>query len=239
MRTAVCFTGTARSLEHTHENLKENLIAGMGDCDIIALIAENPHAHKAEQYFKELPNHKIIKTEEEADHNISNFTFRPNWPGRKLSSKQIYLKMIDSRKRCGQLVSEQELQSGIIYDRIVFSRLDVKYFNNVSKLVAGLDMNKIYIPDFHNTFGGAIDGYNDRFAVGNRENMKTYFDLPDSLIPFTESGGQIHAETILKWHMIKNQVEVEKIPLRFTRVRPGGEVIDLRLQDSVLELQDT
>jgi len=231
MKTALCFTGTARSLEHTHENLKRNLIDSLGDCDIFMMISENPHAYKAQEYFQDLLNDKIIHIEEERDHDITNFCFKPGWP-LVSSSKQIYLKMIDSRKRCGEALSEYELQKGTKYDRIVFSRLDVKYFANVGEILEGLDMNKLYVPDFHNTFGGAINGYNDRFAVGNRENMKIYFDLPESLVPFVEAGGQIQAETLLKWHMKKNQVEVEQIPLRFTRARPDGEEIDIRLKDT-------
>lgn len=232
MKTAVCFAGTCRSLQHTYLNLSEYLVKPLGDCDIFMMISENPHATMAEQCFNALPNNKIIRIEDEPDHDMLNLVFRPNWPSGKLSSKQIYLKMIDSRRRCGEILSEYELQKGVKYDRIVFSRLDVKYFANVGEILEGLNMNKLYVPDFHNTFGGVIDGYNDRFAVGNRENMKIYFDLPESLAPFVKAGGQIHAETLLKWHMIKNQIEVEKIPLRFTRVRLAGEEIDNRLRDT-------
>ena len=92
MKTAVCFTGTCRSLQHTYLNLSEYLIKSLGDCDIFAIISDNPHAPKAEQCFDFLPNRKVIKIIEEEDHDLSNLVFRPNWPSGKLSSKQIYLK---------------------------------------------------------------------------------------------------------------------------------------------------
>ena len=228
MKTAVCFTGTCRSLQHTNLNLSEYLIKSLGDCDVFMVISDNPHAPKAEQCFGVLPNNKTIMVIQEEDHDLSSLVFRPNWPSGKLSSKQVYLKMIDSRQRLGEAVCKYELENGCVYDRVVFSRLDVKYFSNVGETIDGLDMSKLHVPDFHNTFGGAVDGYNDRFAVGNRENMKAYFD---SLLPFVQSGGQVHAETLLKWHLLKNKVEVNKIPVRFTRVRLAGEEIDNRLRD--------
>ena len=232
MKTAVCFTGTCRALQHTYLNLSEYLIKTLGDCDVFMVISDNPHASKAGACFSALTNNKTIIVRQEEDHDLSGLVFRQNWPSGKLSSKQIYLKMIDSRQHCGQLLAEYELQNGCLYDRVIFSRLDVKYFANVGEIIDGLDMSKLHVPDFHNTFGGVVDGHNDRFAVGNRENMKAYFDLPDSLVPFVEDGGQIHAETLLKWHLTRNQIEVGKIPVRFTRVRLAGEEIDNRLRDT-------
>jgi len=95
------------------------------------------------------------------------------------------------------------------------------------------------VPDFHNTFGGVINGYNDRFAIGNREDMRTYFNVPNSVEEFNENGGQITAETLLKWHLVNGGVQVKKIPIRFTRVRANGEEIDLRLKDERLAHRDT
>ena len=139
--------------------------------------------------------------------------------------------MIEARKRMGDILSKYENDNNFVYDRVIFSRLDVAYFEQICKVVDKLDMNTLYIPDFHNVFGSAIDGFNDRFAIGNRKDMDIYFKVPDSLAPFVSSGGEIHAETLLKWHMNYNKVKVLKAPIRFTRVKAGGIEEDRRIED--------
>ena len=61
--------------------------------------------------------------------------------------------------------------------------------------------------------------------------MEKYFKIPDSLNDFVVSGGNIHAETLLKWHMERNNVKVLKSPIRFTRVKPGGIEEDRRIEN--------
>ena len=230
MKTAICFTGTGRSLEHTHLNLKENLIDCFYDCDVFIFVSENPHSDKVLESFKDHPRVKKIVVEKELEPDISGLRFRPQWPASALSSRQVYVKMIESRKRICDIMSKYENDNNFVYDRVIFSRLDVVYFEQVCKIVEELDMSALYVPDFHNEFGGAINGFNDRFAVGSRKDMDIYFKVPDSLVPFVSVGGHVHAETLLKWHMHVNKVKVLKVPIRFTRVRPGGEEEDRRIE---------
>ena len=233
MKTAICFTGTCRSLQHTHKNIKEKLIDPFGECDVFMLVAKNPDSEKANTYFGNLPQLKTLLVEDEPEYDVSKLNFKPNWPSGKLSSKQVYIKMIESRKRCDKVLSLYEEKSDMTYDRVIFSRLDVKYFNNVSKIIADLPLSNLYVPDFHNSFGGVIDGYNDRFAVSDRKNMKTYFKIPDSIADFQSAGGELHAETLLKWHLTKSRVPVDQVPVRFTRVRPSGKEMDLRIESQI------
>jgi len=228
MKTAICFTGTCRSLEHTHENIK-NLLVNTTGADVFLLIADNPHAHKVHEYFN-LPQTKKLIIEEEPSYDLTGLQFRPGWPP-PTTTTQIYYKMIKSRQRCDEVLKAYEEEEGEEYERVIFSRLDVKYFNDVAPLIDKTDLNNLYVPDFHNTFGGAIDGYNDRFAVSNRKNMHIYFDAVESAHPFVDSGGRITAETLLKWHLTNSQVNVMHVPVRFTRVRPDGSEIDERLKN--------
>ena len=238
LKTALCFIGTARSLTHTHENIKEKLIDSIGDCDVFAFLADNPCAHKFDEYLGGLPQVKMIVIEEEPEYDISNMIFRPNWPNVN-STCQIYIKMIRARQNCNSMLEAYEKEKGFQYERVIFSRLDVKYFGEVNLYLRNLDYRFLYVPDFHNTFGNVINGYNDRFAVGNRKDMAVYFNVPNSIEEFNRLGGQISAETLLKWHLLKGVVEVKKIPIRFTRVRESGEEIDLRLADRALQWSDT
>jgi len=228
MKTAICFTGTCRSLQHTHENIK-NLLVNTTGADVFLLIADNPHAPKAHEYFSG-PEIKKLLIEPEPDYNLEGLQFDRGWPP-PTTTTQIYYKMIKSRQRCGEVLRTYEQEQNFQYERVIFSRLDIKYFEEVGPILDKVNLNNLYIPDFHNTFGGAINGYNDRFAVGNRKNMQTYFNTVDSAHPFVQSGGYITAETLLKWHLLSHAVNVIHVPVRFTRVRLDGSEIDERLKN--------
>jgi len=237
MKTAICFSGTCRSLEHTYQNLRENLINSVGDCDIFMFVPKNPDAYKALKFLN-IPQLKKVLIEEEPNYDISNLKFIPDWPPPR-SSPQIYYRMIKSRERCADMLREYEEQQKIQYERVIFSRLDVKYFKTVGEIINELALSNLYIPDFHNNYGGVMDGYNDRFAVSSRKNMDIYMRIPESLEDYQKAGNLVHGETILKWHLLKNDINVKKIPLRFSRTRSNGEEIDLRLKCSPLGERDS
>ena len=240
MKTAVCFSGTARSLQYTHKNIKEKLILPLGDCDIFSFISKNNHCEKFNKFFSNMRQTKKVVIEEDQNFDSSLYKFRPNWPDpRSGSTKDVYLKMISSRERLGQILLDYEKQKNITYDRVIFSRLDIKYFDNVVDSLSNLDLNNLYVPDFHNTFGGQIDGCNDRFAVSSRENMINYFNLPQSILDFQASGGCLHAETFLKWHLVEKNINIKNLPVRFTRVRSNGEEIDTRIANGNWRNSDT
>ena len=69
--------------------------------------------------------------------------------------------------------------------------------------------------------------------------MDIYMKIPDSIEQFNKEGGQITAETLLKWHLTKNNIPVKKIPIRFTRIRPGGAEIDSRIGTGEWRSSDT
>jgi len=237
VKTAICLSGTCRSLEHTYKNIKENLIDAVEDCDVFMMVPKNPSSYKSLKYLN-IPQLKKLSIEEEKENNISGLKFLPGWPPER-SSKEIYIKMIISRYLLGLMVKQYETTHSVNYDRIIFSRMDINFFSNVERVINNLNLETLYIPDFHNNYGGAVDGYNDRFAVSNKENMYTYFNLPEFLIQYQDEGNLIHGETFLKWHLMNSGVNTEHVPLRFTRVRPDGTEIDLRLKNLLLESRDT
>ena len=248
LKTALCFAGTCRSLQYTYQNIRDKLIDPLGECDIFVYGPENPHAHKAQELIA-LPQVKDAIIEPEPEYDLSNYVFRPGWPPAHQSTPQTYIRMVKSREKFVSMIGGIEQKNGLVYDRVIFSRLDVVYYSDVSRLIDGLDLTSLSISDFHNTYGGDINGVNDRFAVGNRENMNIYFSVlrdvdkfmaqtpHEAMIECKEAGvsllsgqryaGQLHAETLLKWHLNHNGVNVRKIPLRFSRVRIDGEAVEL------------
>jgi len=240
LKTCLCLIGTGRSIQHTHANLRENLIEPFGkECDVFIHTIDSPFLSDIRDIFEADHQVKLITSEKEPEYDLSGYRFKSNWPPAGQSTKQVYIKMINSRKNMGEVLLKYEKENNTTYDRVIFSRMDVKYFKKVAIQVGGIDLDKLHVPDFHNIFGGSIDGYNDRFAIGNRENMGIYFRVPDSIDDFLSDGGSIHAETLLKWHLASNDISTEKVPVRFTRTRADGTDIDLRLAKGDLERRDT
>ena len=229
-KSAICFTGTCRALQFTHENIKNNLIDCNPDCDFFFYITKNKHSEKVYDFFSELKN-CIIEVVDEEEEKLDDLKFKPSWPNPP-STHQIFMRMLHSRKKCAEMIEDYKTKHNVTYDKIAFSRLDVKYFKMINLSLFFSDDKSLTIPDFHNTYGNNINGYNDRFAIGTEKDLICYLKAYDSSRPFVKNGGLLHAETLLKWHLDNNGVIVEKKPIRFTRVRGDGAEIDLRIEHS-------
>lgn len=216
MKTALCFLGTGRSIQHTFENLQRNVIDPFDDRDVIVYITDTPDAKKTEEYFKTLDD-VFIHTIKEAPLDVSKYKFLSGWPpstGSDLDKgRHIYLQMLKSRSVMNSLIEQTEND----YDRVLFSRMDVIYENSIRESVDKLDLSKVWLPHFHHWIGG----YNDRFAVSSREGMRNYFSLYDHIDKYAEEGHIFHAENTLKHHLNMLEVDVGVFKVRFSRIRNG------------------
>lgn len=226
--TAICFTGQCRSLEFTHKNIKENLLARLEDYDIFMYVSDNASAYKAKKYMD--PTELRIEPDPVLDlQNINHIqaTERGGING--------FMQMLHGMKKCNEMRKEYEKKTGIKYQRIIKSRLDIKFFDKFPLDFDSYDIeNFVYTPDFHcyECVRGA--GYNDRFAVGNRQNMDMYLSEFDYIKKYSSLGHIVHAESSLHYHLKQHNIKVKKAPIRFTRVREGGKQIDLHIENSPL-----
>lgn len=266
LKTALCFAGTCRSLQYTYQNIRDKLIDPLGECDIFVYVPENPHAHKAQELIA-LPQVKDAIIEPEPEYDLSNYAFRSGWPSRSdidiTVARQVYIKMLKSREKLSSMIESAEKKDDFTYDRVIFSRLDVFYFNIVKEIIEGVDLKKLYVSDFHNTYGGDINGINDRFAVSSSQNMSTYFNVLKYVDIFRnqtrmemlsawalagisphsghlDHAGKLHAETLLKWHLDYVKVDICKIPVRFSRIAADdGRKIDAHLENGPILWNET
>ena len=172
MDTAICFAGTGAAIEHTFQNLKECLIDDIDDSDVIVYLAKSQHSDNAQNYFLQLSNSYVSVVEEEAL-SIKPYQFREGFPPNPNSSREIFMQMLKSKSYFNTLIDQREKHLNKKYDRVIFSRMDVKYEQPIKKSVDRLDLSKLWLPNFHNW----CEGYNDRFAVASRENMRHYFSV--------------------------------------------------------------
>lgn len=217
-KTALCFACTGRSLEYTFDNIKENLIDRIDNHDIFLYLTKGKFSDSALKKFEKenVVNFRVV---DEVPIDLTPYTFRPDWPpafiGNLEPGRQVYLQMIKSRSMLNDMIDE----TGNDYDRVIFSRLDVLYDEPFKKEFDDFDLDFINIPDFHNW-----GGYNDRFAISSRNNMRKYFSLFDRIDEYSKEGVVLHAETNLKLHLDRQGAKINYFPIRFIRVRGGGKL---------------
>ena len=90
------------------------------------------------------------------------------------------------------------------YDLVIKIRFDIKLESFID--LYEVNPKKIYIPEGWDHRGGI----NDLLAVGGYDVMKTYCNLYSHLEEYSEEGNMFHPETLLKVHLEKNQIEVER-----------------------------
>ena len=217
MNTAICFIGTGREIEHTFDNLRENVIDPFDNRDVIVYITDTPKAKETEKYFQTLDDVYINVVKEEPL-DISKYNFLNNWPPSQERfgldrARQIYLQMLKSRSYMNKLIDQRETK----YDRVIFSRMDGIYEKPIRESIDKLDLSKLWLPHFHHWTGG----YNDRFAVSSRENMHHYFSLGDYIDIYAEVQHTLCAENTLKFHLDNNNMDIGIFKLYFSRIRNG------------------
>ncbi|MDG2409676.1 MAG: hypothetical protein P8M53_11760 [Pirellulales bacterium] len=223
MKTAVCFTGQCRSLEFTHESIKKNLLGSLKNYDVFMYVSENESAHKATQYMD--ATKVIVEPDPELDLSGINHQQTPERGG-----INGYMQMLYAMKKCNEMRKDYEEDNNFKYDRIIRSRLDVRYFDKMPEDFETYDIdNFLYTPDFHcwSVVQGA--GHNDRFAVGNSTLMDIYLSEYDFIKKYSALGHRIHAESTLHYHLLYHGVGVKKVPIRFSRIRPGGVDVDAHI----------
>lgn len=227
MKTAICIIGTGRCIDHTFDNLKTKVIDAFEDRDVIVYITKGDHSEKTAKIFSALDN-VFIHIIKEQPLEITNYSFLENWPpaipNDLNKGRQVYLQMIKSRSIMNDLID----QTGSKYDRIIFSRMDVIYQESLKESVEALDLSRVWIPHFHHWIGG----YNDRFAISDREGMRKYLSLYDYAGNYAEEGHIFHAESTLRHHLLRLGVDVGIFKVRFSRIRNGKPHDDFKSLDN-------
>ncbi len=229
MRTAICFSGKARFIEYTNENILQNLILPMekyGDVDIFVHTSDDADG----QYIKKIYSDRIKKIVFENDSPIEEKKIQHM----QRNSLQNLLQMFYTRYRVSQIMSAHASDNNIEYTHVIHSRMDVRYFNSIDLYnIVFADMSFIHIPDFHCWSCVQGKGYNDRFFISNFDNAMYYFDLYKKYEQYSKEGHILHAESTLYYHLNKMNIDVKFFPFRFTRVRAGGVEEDSFIADFI------
>jgi hypothetical protein len=201
-KIAICITGIDRTLKFCLNVLKENLINyNNQEFYIIGLITTK--------------DNEIDKT----DFNVLKINKDIELP--KLSYQQFkYKAKRDQHIQCyyqlkdlyevNKLRIDYEIKNDINFDYIIRYRTD---FNLLSKVnLADLNSNTIYIPNGHDH-----TGYNDRFAIGDRNVMNIYFNRYEFWMKENNhiQNYNTHAENNLKIYLNENKIKVDRLNFNY------------------------
>lgn len=212
-RAAVCLSGRLEGLAHTADNLRRCLLAPLGRCDLFIYAPADAHSHLAERLrptvLEVAPDRPLPEGGLENDVNC-----------RLKTGVQGYLQQLHGLKMCNRLRLDYERRQGIRYDWVVRCRPDLLFEAPLPDPQA-LDLSYLHLPDFH-----TYEGANDRFAIGNPQNMTTYMEKFDAVHHYVRRWATgrpwappVTAEMFTSGHLREHGIPVRLYPVRFNRVR--------------------
>lgn len=212
-RAAVCLSGRCCGLDRTYRSLQENLFTPLGDYDLFMYVPDDEDARLAS--LLNPTEIQVVPDRPLGEGGLQN--------GRDCLLKvglQGYLQQLYGLKMCNRMRQAYENAHGIRYDLVLRGRPDL-HFESPLPAPASLDLNYIYVPDFH-----MYEGCNDRLAIGNPDNMTIYMNKFDDWPAYVRRWVQTHpaappvtAEMFTAGQLRQHGIGVRLMPVRFNRVR--------------------
>lgn len=223
VRVAVCFSGFP-CLSGYGSRLVRTLRNCLGDFDSFWFIPDDREKSLVQQLFD--PTRLCI----EPDKPIS-LREKPT-KTRLKTGIQAYLQQIHGWQISNDLRERYEADSGITYDWVVRCRPDILFRSRLPPL-HGFHPDRVTIPAFH-----SYGGYNDRFAIGNSENMGMLMNFFGFVCEYPSILSGVNAEKAFKRYLDSSQVPVEKnMKIRFDRIRceAGRKIIKRDNRNNIVE----
>lgn len=224
MKIALCISGYLRSFEQTFPSLQKHFLNFYPQTDIFI--------HTWNTY--ELKNSLIL------NENLINNLFKPKniiieqekiLPTIKEMDEKNYcnirvvqsvLSMFYKIKAANDLKIAYENQNNFKYDYVIRFRSDLDLKENI--ILENLNLQQINIPKL-----GDFQGINDQFAISNSDNMNTYCSIYDKLGYYLQNGPyylSMAPEMLLKYHLIKNKIHLNRFALDYDILRMNGHRIN-------------
>lgn len=235
-RIAICISGSLRSIDYCYENFLEKIIKPNIDNYEIKLFYYIPEDNNCR---KILYINKIVKLNPEILIVKDKKITLPNliWKGRpeenKIDTNSTagiigYLYQLEGIQKSFEMLVKYEKSNNIIFDKILRIRSDVIFKDKI--IFDNYESEKITVPSFH-----SFNGINDRFAIGNRNNMKIYMKMFDNIYIisnryYKETNKKlplINAEYFCKLNLDYYNIEYCcNNDIKFCRIRDNGEILN-------------
>jgi hypothetical protein len=207
-------SGLVRTLNECYSTLIDNLINSNPNYnfDIVAVLSNK------EDFNIDLSAYNFKKHIISIDGQLPNldYQYEKIIPDEWTFPNNYYQLM--GLRDANKLRLEIEKEGSFKYDMIIRVRTDLKFYDAVS--LENIDIsNNIYIP-YGNDYR---EGYNDRFALGNRDLMNHYMNRFDFWMNRQDhiEGYSTHAELNLKQYLDELNINIERIPFSYCLRRDG------------------
>lgn len=207
MKVAICFSGLVRTFNECFPSYDK--ILDKYDCHLFGATIPN-------DVLKYHPFNSLVIQEDEWIEQTRYTSFQsPETVVQNALRQFKYIELANNARR------EYELQNGIKYDFIIRTRFDNIMVNDIPDLRT-INPEAIYIPSGHDhpqLFPGR--GINDRFAIGGDYVINIYSEKLKRVDDFMATGQRFHPETILKWILDTNSVQINRFD-ECTKINRGN-----------------
>jgi len=207
-------SGLVRTLNECYSTLIDNLINSNPNYnfDIVAVLSNK------EDFNIDLSAYNFKKHIISIDGQLPNldYQYEKIIPDEWTFPNNYYQLM--GLRDANKLRLEIEQEGAFHYDMVIRVRTDLKFYDAVS--LENIDIsNNIYIPHGNDY----REGYNDRFALGNRDLMNHYMNRFDFWMNRQDhiQGYSTHAELNLKQYLDELNINIERIPFSYCLRRDG------------------
>lgn len=202
-KIAICITGIDRTFDFCINSLKEKLIkCNNYQFHIIGLIT-----NKDNKINKSYFNLLTLNT----DSKLPDLSYQnKKYVAKRNQHIQCYYQLKDLYE-VNKLRIQYEIDNDMTFDYLIRYRTD---FNLLSKVdLSNLENDVVYIPNCHDH-----TGYNDRFAVGDRNVMNIYFNRYEFWMSKNNHihNYNTHAENNLKIYMYEKQIRVKRLDFDYS-----------------------
>ena len=237
-KIAICISGYLRTFEECYPSISKNIIEG-NDVDIFIHTYDkignsSGWRHPIDltedinmNFLESIPNIKVLAVQKWDNIKHKFQKFRKYQPA--ITNIDVIACIFYKIYMCNQLRKEYEIENNIKYDLIIRMRGDQVF---EKKINLDFPENKILInsypwgdEDYIHQFVGEDCGkegcrnetewINDRFSVGNSDNIDYLCDLYNHFAELIENEQYSELEHILYKHLNNGNIELEKRKLQF------------------------
>lgn len=223
---AICVSGSLRSFEYCYKNFIEMIYNKNKDIYNIQLFYYIPDDINKTK-IKLIKNlNPIVVIEKDIilpELNIQSWCGRPDnikIDHVSTGGTKGYLQQLYGVEKSYELMSKYQKENNIKFDIIFRVRSDVLFKSPID--LTKYEMNKIYIPNFHN-----YNGINDRFAFGPFELMIHYMKMYTNIFKLNNINNLkiLSAEHFCMVNLKNNNIPYElRDEIKFDRVRMNGKI---------------
>jgi hypothetical protein len=218
-KLAICISGSLRSFDYCKKSFISHIIEpnkNFFEIEIFLFTPDDDFSHKI-NLFEELTSFYVIKKDEIIEHSNKIKSVIPIEKKDRVSKGGIqgYLQQLKGINESFKLAEKYEKENCVSFDFVLRCRPDVIYKEKID--LSSFNPEVITVPKFHST-----KGINDRFAFGNRENMKHYMNMYPNILK--KDNIFKHAEVYCKMNLDNNKVTFLQKNILFNRVREGNKI---------------